>query len=295
MDMAYDMNPRLPRIRMEAVRLVVEKKWSTREVSRYLGYSQSVIVKWVQRSKYIPSNSHIIPTRSSRPHSHPRELPKEIVYAVLEYRQRYQRCAEVLHHLLLKDGYELSLSSVKRILKRHGCTRYSKWKKWHTYSPRPMPEKPGILVEIDTIHDGYHDDRLYLYTMLDVCTRWAHAWPVEHISTHESLRFVKEARGIVPFPIGTLQSDHGPEFSKWFTKQCVLEGLEHRHSRVRKPTDNGHLERFNRTIQEECLRYVPRSISAYREAVSEYLEWYNTGRPHMALNMLTPAEVITSY
>lgn len=66
----------------------------------------------------------------------------------------------------------------------------------------------------------------------------------------------------------------------YFTKELVAKGFSHRHSRVRTPSDNGHLERFNRTIQKE---------------IPEYLKWYNEQRPHMALEMKSPLEVLRSY
>lgn len=199
---------------------------------------------------------------------------------------------EVLRHLLARDGIEASLSSVKRTLKRNHLTYPSPWKKWHTYPPRPIPEKPGNLVEIDTIVDGPHTDRLYVYTLLDVCLRFAYAMPVLHANTHASLRFVEGARLALPFSIATLQSDHGSEFSKWFTKQMIVRGLSHRHSRVRTPNDNAHLERFNRTIQDECLSRVPRNLRLYRKEIPEYLHYYNTERPHMGLEMKTPLDII---
>jgi transposase InsO family protein len=158
-----------------------------------------------------------------------------------------------------------------------------------------MPEKPGFLVQIDTILDGAPGEGLHIYTLLDVCSRWAHAWPTERISTHKSLSFVKEAQSVSMFRFVTLQSDHGSEFSKYFTKRLVAQGLEHRHNRVRRPTDNGHLERFNRTIQEECLNRIPRRLSLYRKEIPEYLQWYNEQRPHMGLNMKTPSEAMRSY
>ena len=194
---------------------------------------------------------------------------------------------------MLKDGYLVSLSSVKRILRRYHCSRYSRWKKWHQYPPRPLAEKPGVLVEIDTIHDGPHEDRLYVYTLLDVCSRFAHALPVERINTHRSLRFVREAS--LPFPVTNLQSDHGPEFSKFFTKMIAVDGVAHRHSRVRRPNDNAHLERFNRTIQDECLSRISRNIRSYQKAIPEYLRYYNNERLHMGLNFKTPIEVVRSY
>lgn len=297
MHMAYSTNPQLPHVRMEAVRLV-RSGWSTRKVARRMGYSQGAIVQWMKRA---PSDlrARIIPTRSSRPLHHPRELDPEIVSTIIAYRRKYERGAEVLQELLRQDGILVSLSSVKRTLKRNELTYPSKWKKWHHYPPRPVPERPGILVEIDTIHDGGFEDRLYVYTLLDVCARWAYAIPSARINTHRSLQFVDTARDVSPFVFETLQSDHGPEFSKWFTKRIIERGLSHRHSRVRQPNDNAHLERFNRTLQDECLRRIPRSLAAWRKGIPEYLHWYNEKRPHLGLAMKTPiqkiAELNTSY
>ncbi len=273
---------------MKAAQLVIRDGWSTRRVSRHTGYHQSSIVRWVEQARN--SNLLVIPTRSCRPHHHPRELSQEIVRKILEYRSERHQCAEILHHRLTNDGYQASLSSVKRVLKRFGCSRYSRWKKWHQYPERPLAEKPGVLVEIDTIHDGPHENRLYVYTILDVCSR---AEPAMRISTHRSLKFVRTAS--LPFLVKTLQSDHGPEFSKWFTKMVAVDGIAHRHSRVRKPNDNAHLERFNRTIQDECLNRIPRSLKSWQKEIPDYLRYYNEERPHMGLQFKTPNEVMQSY
>lgn len=276
---------------MKAAQLVIRDGWSTRQVARYTGYNQSSIVRWVERARN--SSQLIIPTCSSRPQYHPQALSSEIVSRILSMRAERNQCAEILYHRLGKEEILVSLSSVKRVLRRFGCSRYSRWKKWHQYPPRPLAEKPGVLVEIDTIHDGPHEDRLYVYTMLDVCSRFAHALPVERINTHRSLRFVRTAS--LPFSITTLQSDHGPEFSKWFTKMVAADGMAHRHSRVRRPNDNAHLERFNRTIQEECLNRVSRNLRSWKKEIPEYLRYYNGERPHMGLQMKTPLEVMQSY
>lgn len=278
---------------MEAVELI-RNGWSIRKAARHLGFAHNTILNWLKRTpEYGAYGRLVIPTRSSRPRHHPHELSGEIVKKILEYRAERNQCAEILYHRLLKDGYIVSLSSVKRVLRRFSCSRYSRWKKWHQYPPRPLAEKPGILVEVDTIHDGPHTDRLYVYTMLDVCSRFAHAVPSEEINTRRSLRFVRNA--VLPFPVQTIQSDHGPEFSKWFTKMISAAGIAHRHSRVRRPNDNAHLERFNRTLQDECLSRIPRSLKAYRKEIPEYLRYYNTKRLHMGLNFKTPMEVVTSY
>ena len=291
--MSYTINPNIPRVRRDAVRLVCYRDWSMRKAARHFGVNVSTISRWVKRD---PTGGwHLIPTLSSRPHHHPLQLSPELVGTILRYRKEHRRCAKVLHYLLLKDGYQVSLSSVERIIRRCGLVNHSKWKKWHKYPPRPAAEKPGILVEIDSIVDGVPNDRLYVYTLLDVCSRWSYALPVERINTHNSLSFVKKAQIISPFAFNTLQSDHGAEFSRWFTLRINEGGLAHRHSRVRTPSDNGHLERFNRTLQEECLNRVPRSLRSWQKEIPEYLRHYNHERPHMALNMKSPIEVLRSY
>ena len=290
--MAYSLNPQLPRVRREAVRLVREG-WSTREVARHLGYAQSAIVKWCARA---PGNRHcVIVTRSSRPLHHPHELAPSLVDRILSLRAERKQCAEILHHRLTKEGIAVSISSVKRTLKRAGVIYPSPWKKWHMYPPRPIAETPGVLVEMDTMQEGLAHEHLHAYALVDLCSRWGHAEATNHISTHRSLAFVEEARMVAPFPLLTLQSDHGAEFSKWLTKRLGERGMAHRHSRVRTPTDNAHVERFILTLQRECLRRIPSSFKSWRREIPEFLRYYNTERPHMALGMQTPVEVLKRF
>lgn len=291
--MPYTMNPHMPRLRMQAAKLVIKQEWSTREVARHTGFDHSTIVRWVQKAKI--QNGRNIPTKSSRPYQHPKQLSPEVVAAILAHRHKYRRCAEVIHYSLTKQGYQVSLSSVKRTLKRYGLTYPSKWKKWHTYPERPTPEKPGILVEIDSMWEGLPVERLYLYALIDVCSRWAYAKPVKQINSWQSAEFYQEASRTASFPFITIQSDHGSEFAKWFTKRVLADGIEHRHSRVRRPTDNGHIERFIRTIQQECLARTPNSLKSWERAMPEFLHYYNYERPHMGLDMKTPMEVVQSY
>jgi transposase InsO family protein len=87
-----------------------------------------------------------------------------------------------------------------------------------------------------------------------------------------------------------LQSDNGPEFSTYFTEQIRIT---HRHTRVRKPNDNAHIERFNRTVQEECLCGVLLTVSALNKVLHPYLSYYNERRLHFGIDLQTPAELLT--
>ena len=291
--MSYTTNPKLPRLRMNIARLVTREGWSTRQAARHSGYNQSTIVRWVREAR--TSNQSVIPTRSARPDHHPHALSPVVVRRIVELRLERQQCAEILHHRLAQEGIMVSLSSVKRTLRRRGFSHFSRWKKWHQYPPRPLPERPGILVEIDTIWDGLGTERLYVYTLLDVCSRWAFAWPMHRADTVRSVTFLTKAMTAIPFTIHTIQSDHGAEFGKRFTIRAAHRGMAHRHSRIRTPNDNAHLERFNLTLQRECLLRLGRSLPSWQRGIAEYLHYYNQERPHMGLGMHTPLEVMQRY
>jgi len=296
MDMAYSQNPNLPRVRMEAVELVKYHGWSIRQAARRFGFSHCAVRLWLRRQpEYGRYGRLVIPTRSSRPLHHPDELSPEIIKRILDLRSERQQCAEILHHRLKNEDILVSLSSVKRILKRNHCTRFSKWKKWHQYPVRPFALAPGSLIEIDSMLDGQPNDRLSAYALLDVCSRWAYAWPILQPNSLLSAQFIKRAQIIAPFKFQTVQSDHGSEFAKWFTKTIEHQGFVHRHSRVRTPTDNGHIERFIQTLQNDCLARIPRNMKSWQKEIPEFIRYYNYERPHMALNYRTPMQVVRSY
>jgi len=294
--MAYTTNPNIEKVRYQAYSLVNYQGWSIRKTARYLGYAHNTVIRWAKEKPcYNSKGQLVIPTRSSRPHHHPRQLSSKIVSRILKIRAERQQCAEIIHHRLTKEGIVVSLSSVKRVLKRYGCSRYSKWKKWHQYSPRPLPEKPGILVELDSLIEGRSQKRLCAYALIDVFSRWAYAEPVISPNSRRSVLFVKRAKKKIPFLLKCIQTDHGSEFSKWFTKVIEHQGIKHRHSRVRRPTDNGYVERFIRTLQNECLDRIAQSYRRWQKEIPDYLHYYNTERPHMGLNFKTPLEVVRSY
>jgi len=289
--MAYSNNPNLPSVRMEAVRLV-GSGWSIRRAAKHLGFSHCSVRLWLKRKPgYNKYKKLVIPTYSSRPHHHPQQLKPEIIEAIVQQRKKRNRCAEIVHRELSKQGINVSLSSVKRTLKRQGLIRTrSPWKRWHFSEERPQAVLAGDLVQIDTIHFVIGDKRFYVYTLIDVASRWAYAKASSRINTYQSLRFIKEAMAFAKFRFKMLQSDHGSEFSVWFTEHVGKLGINHRHIRVRKSNDNGHIERFNRTIQEECLSKISQNPKSFQEAITDYIIYYNDQRLHLGINFLTPLE-----
>jgi len=286
--MAYTSNPNVPKIRQEAAQLV-HRGWSARKVGRYLGYHHTTIMDWVKLSKKI--GYHPIPTKSSRPKSHPRRLSLDVENKIIEIRRKHNRYGKAIYKELENLGIKVSLASVNRTLDRYGyLKKKSPYKRFHPHVERPEVLKRGDLVQVDTIHRMVSEKkRIYVFSLIDVYSRDTYAKAYEKMSAATTLEFVREAERELGFHFNMIQSDRGPEFGKWFVSQIRKS---HRYSRIGKPNDNAHIERFNRTLQEECLDKVSNDVSKINQALKEYLRYYKYERLHAGINFLTPSQVV---
>lgn len=291
--MAYTTNPNVPRVRGQAVELV-RKGFSTRTVARHFGFSQSAIVKWCSKTK--KRGYGAIPTQSSRPRTSSHALSRDIVNAIIKERVSRRRCAEHVYVALKTRGIVVSVSSVKRTLDRcQLLKKRSPWKRPHDATVRPEVTHTGALLQADTIQIIAPDSsRIYVYTLIDLFSRWAYAEVVEKIGAQPSVLFVRHAQKAALFQFEMIQTDHGSEFSTWFTHSLWRMRMKHRHSRVRQSNDNAHVERFNRTVQEECLDHTTHTVRAFKKALSVYLPYYNNERTHMGINYKIPSQLIPS-
>ena len=292
MYMAYTSNPHMAKVRRDAVNLVKYRNWSMRKVAVRFGVKPSTISRWCKLP--FATGWHELPTRSSRPKTSPNALKEEIVQAIIQKRMGRRRCGQVIYHELKRDGIAVSLPSVQRTLDRLGfLKKRSLWKRPHDYTERPEATHPGALLEADTVHIMLPDgSRLYVYTIIDLFSRWAYAEITKKISGARSFQFIVHAKSRAPFTFEMLQTDNGPEFQKMFKFRLFKLGCNHRHSRVRQSNDQAHIERFNRTVQEECLDRSTHTIPEFRKALKTFLPYYNTERLHMGMNYKTPLEVL---
>jgi len=286
----YTNDKKQERVRRDCAHFA--KQHGVRCAARRYGVSPGTVTKWCRLSRrygHVP-----IPAKSSRPKCSPRALDKTVVEKIIDIRLEHNRSAEVVHKRLKGEyGVNVSLSSVKRTLDRHNLLRKrSPWKRLHVSQPRPEALKPGDLVQVDTIHLMKNDGtRVYIFTCLDVYSRWAYARSYERSNTRNAVHFLKRAQAEALFTFNMIQSDNGPEFSTHFTERIPQQ---HRHSRVRRPNDNAHLERFNRTLQTEIDLRWPQ-VSDINRKLKTYLRWYNEERHHFGLNLETPLSAIKCF
>ena len=319
--MSYCTGKNIEIARGKAIKMLVIEKKPVGAVADRFGVHRSTIWRWYQKWKKINNHIQFInPVRrqylgvspykygickwriesESSSLKHPHMLGEDLVQLVLDVRDQIKRCAEVVwHHINKVLCISISLSSVRRILKRHHRMVKLKYHRNRRYKsiPRPRILGPGDLVEIDTIHlfNPISKQKRYMYTVIDLYTRMAYARVYEDLKPGHSIDTITEAEQYFGFKFKTVQSDNGLEFARYFETRLEAKGVKIRHTRLGRPNDNAHIERFNRTIQEECtgpyyLESEP--LKKLDNKILNYIDFYNYKRIHLGLGYRTPAEML---
>jgi transposase InsO family protein len=93
-----------------------------------------------------------------------------------------------------------------------------------------------------------------------------------------------------------VQTDNGSEFALHFDRACEKMKLERFHTYPRSPKMNAHVERFNRTLDEEFLKQhralMRDDVKGFNDALIDWLLWYNSERPHHSLGLKSPFQAM---
>jgi len=319
--MAYSNNPNLPKARALAMKLLIKEGLPLQVVANRCGVHRSTVWRW--KHKWLELNKNVqfdnpnrpsriyslknkllacrwrIVTASSRPHTCSHAISDKIVRRVMEVRHTLQRCAEVVwHYLKTEDSLQISLSSVRRILKRNHAFDGARKNRVRPDNPRrPHPSYPGELVQTDTIHYicPVTYKRRYVYTVIDLYSRLTYTEIHNRILPGIAADVIMRAQAYGCFNFHMVQADNGPEYSRYFEQVLRGQNIQVRHSRLGRPNDNAHIERFNRTIQEECLgsRISSKVTTAtLQKKIDKYTKFYNTKRVHLGIQLKTPISML---
>jgi putative transposase len=154
-----------------------------------------------------------------------------------------------------------------------------------------VPKLPGDLVQMDTVAIFATGLKRYIFTAIDVSTRFAFAYAYKANSSTNGYDFLGKFLKVAPFVTTRVQTDNGSEFAKHFEHYCQEKGLVHFFNYPKHPESNGFLERFNRTIQEQCVNmylYYLDEPDDFNRKLMEYLIWYNTEKPHRGIGNVSP-------
>ncbi len=267
-------------------------------LSRETGVARPVLSRWWLR--YCQEGRAGLKPRSRRPHRLSSRLTTEIEQQILNLRNRGWGPARIA--LALKIGH----SSVHRILLRHGRNRLRQ------PAPRVFrryeKSRPGELLHLDLkyLYRWPNSSREYAYAAVDDFSREAVAAIRPQRSSLDAAAFLEQIVSVLPYRIEAVMTDNDLIFSMRrayyaqrqtrFQQCCRSLGIEHWLTSPHRPQTNGKVERFFRTLDEECLLIQDPGCSELRKRdVQQFVWYYNHERPHLSLHGLTPVQRRQAY
>ena len=199
---------------------------------------------------------------------------------------------------LAAEGIILSPSTVRRILRRHGIP--------------PAPDR-GLADPAPGLTATTGDSTLAIdFTTVPVGPEGAaHPWHILagiHIPTRtavilgvtdhpDTAWMAQVARNLTMADVGPvaalgvtrIRMDHDAKFTLEFRSRLSAAGLTIERTAIRCPWQNGHIERWFRTVKTSLLRKSHwADPGALREALVAFVDHYNLERPHQALDNRPP-------
>lgn len=154
---------------------------------------------------------------------------------------------------------------------------------------------PGECGAFDTVEYFLDGMRRYVITFTDHYSRFAFAWATPSHASVAAREFFEIVTEVFPYPLQSVLTDNGSEFMKHFDEEIRRLHKNHWHTYPRTPKMNAHVERFNRTIQEEFIDYheeLLMNADQFNRQLIPWLLWYNAERPHWALKLKSPVQFL---
>jgi len=196
---------------------------------------------------------------------------------------------------------------------RHTIRRYQQQMGLQTIYPKPNLSRPsggpehhaypyllrGLAISqpnqvwgVDITYIRLSQGWMYLIAFLDWFSRYVVAWELSQTLEMDFVLACSEQALSVATP-QIINSDQGSHFtSERFTGRFLCAGAQISMDGRGRCMDNIFTERLWRSV-----KYAEVYLSEYaspreaRHGLSRYLSFYNTGRPHQALDYKTPAQV----
>lgn len=198
--------------------------------------------------------------------------------------------------LLRREGEASGINRIYRLYREEGLTvrkRRSRRRAVGVRAPILVEAKANARWSLDFVHDQMANGRRFrvLNIVDDVTRECLAAIPDTSISgvrVARELTTLIEQRG----KPGMIVSDNGTEFTShaifaWSKDYAV----DWHYIAPGKPMQNGFVESFNGRMRDELLNEALFfGIEHARQAIAEWADDYNTGRPHSALGYQTPAD-----
>lgn len=197
--------------------------------------------------------------------------------------------------VLRREGERSGVNRIYRLYREEGLSvrkRKARRRAVGTRAPILVEAKANARWSLDFVHDQFACGRRFrvLNIVDDVTRECLAAIPDTSISGRRvarELTTLVERRG----KPGMIVSDNGTEF----TSNAILawskdHKIEWHYIAPGKPMQNGYIESFNGRMRDELLNEsLFFGLDHARSAIAEWVDDYNTFRPHSSLGYQTPA------
>jgi putative transposase len=271
-------------------RLAVKGKILGRKLLTQVGtlFTPDTILRW--HHLLIAQKWDYSDRRQKKPGRSP--LSQEIRDLVVRFAQEnpswgYDRIQGALANV----GYDLSATSVANILKEQGIEPAPQRKRqttWHTF----LKAHWDVLAAVDFTTVEIWSTKglvtIYLLVVMELANRRVH---FAGTSTNPDDQWMKQmARNLTAADDGFLLGkryllmDRDSKFSEGFRAMLGDAGVRPVRLPPRSPNLNAHMERFWRSLRQECLdRMIFFGEDMLRRAVHSYLDHYHRERNHQGL------------
>jgi len=284
--------------KMEIIRIVEESELGVKRTLEELGISRSTFYEWYRR--YLEQGYEglkpKIPKRKSFWNKIPKRERQKVIETALDRTDLSPR--ELAFHIIDKQGWFISESSVYRILKEHGLITSPAWilmaasNEFKDKTTRVHQQWQIDFTYFKIIGWGWY----YLATVMDDYSRYIIAWELcSNMESTDAMRVVETALQITESASGSrprLLSDNGSCFvSNAFREFINQEKMGHVKGAPYHPQTQGKIERYHRTMKNVVKLenyFFPDDLRASIEA---FVNYYNNYRYHESLRNVTPADV----
>ena len=279
-------------------------KYGYRSALHAFGVGKSTLYDWKKVYEESGHDSFSLVPKPTRPH-HTRTMTTSpiLVEFIRQMRREYGNIGRgKIKYFLDEYARQEAVNSygttkIGLIIKRKGLffKKPKKYQKKKILSSRvkrsPKETVPGYI-EMDTVHLWVLGKRHYFVTAMDIVTKFAWVCLAKSPSSKAATLAFQEFESQYIHKVRVVQTDNGSEFLGEFHNHLEEENVKHEFIYPRSPKVNGYIERFNRTLKEEFLNIHELDIEEdkFDQKLTQYLTWYNTKRPHQALNMEPPTE-----
>ena len=270
---------------------------SLSDLSREFAIPRQVLSRWWQRVE-VDGVDGLMP-RSRRPHR-TSAISKAAVHRILQLRRRRLGPARIAALI------GLSAKTAHRVLTRHGQARLPRPRR--RPSRRYEKSRPGELLHVDikmlpALRNARYD---YEFAAVDDFSREAVVAITTEQTSAAATTFLELVVSRLPYRVEAVLTDNALAFTMkhaWhserlsrFEQACQSLGIAHHLLRPRRPQSNGKVERFFRTVDDECLALQRQWTFTHRNrAVDRFVTFYNHERPHLSLSGMTPIQRRDSY